>query len=105
MKNPITPSDCNDEVKLKYQTEEAVEYFNARLLRQEWHRQVNAIDGYHAIAIAPCWRWEKEILDNVVKVFNEAGWDCKWSNAYDARGPHQCFYVSEKHFQNEAVAL
>jgi len=40
-----------------------------------------------------------KVMDMVVEIFTDAGWDCKWAQHSDSRGPHDCFYVHNKHWR------
>ena len=100
MKNsiPIRPSDLtltDNEVMVNL----AVDYINDKLIKRQWHEQISKVNGYRAISLSPYGVYI-EVMDLVVEMFQDSGWDCKWAEAYDARGYHNCFYVSEKHFES-----
>lgn len=94
MAAPIKPATVLNKRGKAYN--EAVNLINECIQYNKWHLQYFPKEGYRAVLLhldMP------EVMDIVVDDFREAGWDCKWSSAYDARGPHNCFYVSEKHFE------
>jgi hypothetical protein len=76
---------------------EAIQYINFRIIKKEWHIQINKVDGYHAIVLAPYGSF-LSVMDTVVEQFKKAGWDCYWKETSDSRGPHNCFYVNQRHF-------
>ncbi len=92
---PISLKDTEREPE--YDLNKAIEYINSKLILRDWHYQIIKVKGYNAIILSPYGEYIK-VMDRVVEKFKSEGWDCKWSSAYDARGPHYCFYVSESHF-------
>jgi len=92
--HPIKPVEINSNPRLNT----PIEYFNEKLLKQDWHEEIFVKnENYHAIIITPAYAFEG-IMDDVIKEFKQAGWDCFYGSAYDARGPHRCFYVNKNHF-------
>lgn len=94
---PISPEEITKKPILPL-LDQAIVYINNAIKSENWHRQIVEVDGYHAI-IMPIAENFRPIRGDVVKLFTDAGWDCKWQDAYDARGPHNCFYVHKKHFK------
>lgn len=92
---PISPTDTEREPE--YDLNKAIEYINSKLILRDWHDQIIKVKGYNAIILSPCGEYIK-VMDRVMEKFKSEGWDCKWGSAYDGRGPHRCFYVSERHF-------
>jgi hypothetical protein len=86
--------NLNDDLDLN----KAIEYINKKLLTRDFHNQIHPIENYHAIILSPYGEYIN-VMNRVVEKFVEAGWDAYWNRAYDARGPHYCFYVNEKHFK------
>lgn len=100
--NPISIEEANAVSRLEEYpglVEKAVKYINDHIAARKWHHQICEVEGYHAIIISPYRAYTKEVIEKVVKRFRAAGWDCMWRGAYDARGPHECFYVNKKHFK------
>jgi hypothetical protein len=99
MIRPITPSDIQSTGSLY---EQAVKLINEALTNKRWHdmytEHQRIRDNYYAIILYPAGELNP-VMDLVVEDYKDAGWDCFWQRAYDARGPHHCFYVSKKHFQ------
>lgn len=95
---PIKPSDPLLSVE-GFELNELIDFINRALLVRDWHRQISEVEGYHAILLSPYGRFESK-AERVAELFREAGWDCKYSAAYDARGPHSCFYFNKKHFKD-----
>lgn len=103
MIKPIDPSTIDKTLNLAL-TEDAIEYFNKKISFRDWHKQ-HVKSNYHAVIISPFGRWDKDVMDAVVEAFKKLGWNCRWSDAYDGRGPHQCFYVHKSHFIEGYVDL
>src|SRR3990167_9084699 len=77
-----------------YELNAAIDYVKRKIKDREWHDQIFPVEGYNAIILSPYGDYIK-VMDKVVDKFKEEeGWDCKWSSAYDSRGPHYCFYLS-----------
>ena len=93
---PINPYS-NDSPESDYILDEAIQFINHSISRRLWHDQIVKVKDYRAIHIKDFSLLP--VMDKVVKLFIKKGWDCKWSSAYDARGPHYCFYINKKHFQ------
>lgn len=95
---PIKPNEVNFEHPVKGPLfERAVLYINEAISTKRWHHQIIEVKDYNAIILSP-YEYYNSVMDMVVEDFKKAGWDCYWKNAYDARGPHHCFYVHKKHF-------
>jgi hypothetical protein len=93
---PISPKD-EAIIDKDYELNVAIDYINTKIKNKEWHDQIFPVEGYEAIILSPYGKYIN-VMDRVVEKFKAEGWDCKWSSAYDARGPHYCFYVSAGHF-------
>lgn len=81
--------------------DEALRFINEAISCKNWHKmylQKQEIqDNYNAILQKPYGKYNS-VMPLVVEDFKAAGWDCFFESAYDARGPHHCFYVHKKHF-------
>jgi hypothetical protein len=75
----------------------AIDYINNKIKNKEWHNQIVPVKNYIAIILSPFGKYIN-VMDRVVEKFKSEGWDCKWGSAYDARGPHYCFYINACHF-------
>ena len=93
---PISPKGI--ERDSEYDLNRAIKFINSKLIIRDWHYQIHKVKGYNAIVL-PYGEWIK-VMNTVVERFKAEGWDCKWGDAHDARGPHYCFYVSEAHFKD-----
>lgn len=90
---PISPK--HDAIIDKdYELNLAIDYINTKIINREWHLQFFPVEGYEAIVLSPYGKYIN-VIDRVVEKFKAEGWDCKWASAYDARGPHYCFYLSK----------
>lgn len=97
---PINPSELTNEVLKERLIDEVTRQINYNILNSNWHNQFSGpkSENYTAVILAPFGRFTK-VMDEVVVRFQKEGWNCCWSEAYDARGPHQCFYVNKTHFK------
>ena len=77
-----------------YLIDEAVQFLNQQISTKNWHNTFKPESDYLAILLTP-YNHFTIVMDKVVEMFKAEGWDCKWGNAYDGRGPHQCFYVAK----------
>ena len=104
MEEPITPKEINDPIKPTIKGplyDEAVRFVNEAIANRNFHRMITqkeeVIANYNAILQSPYEKYNS-VMPLVVENFKVAGWDCFFDSAYDARGPHHCFYVNKKHF-------
>lgn len=97
---PISPQDMEQEPE--FELNQAIGYLNSKIILRDWHEQSPVVEGYHAIIFAPYGAYSN-VRDMLVEKFRAEGWDCKWGHAGDARGPHDCFYVSKRHFETFSV--
>jgi hypothetical protein len=91
---PISPEQA---IAVNYSMNPIIDYINEQLLLRNWHTQHIKRSDYLAI-IFPYGRFSDSMKDRAVKLFVKVGWDCYWDDAYDGRGPHECFYVHRRHF-------
>lgn len=106
MKNtePISPDqkDSSDSIVDSPLYDEAVRFINGNITLRNWHQMITQRDelrnNYHAILQSPV-NYYNSVMPLVVDAFKAKGWDCLFESAYDARGPHHCFYVHKKHFE------
>lgn len=100
---PISPNDIEKHISA-YLIDEAVQYLNQKISCREWHNQFTGdkdlLDNYYAVILSPVNHFNA-VMDEVVSLYTNKGWQCRWGGAYDARGPHHCFYISKKHFTAE----
>lgn len=100
MTKPITPQEINRKTKgVLY--DEAVSFINEAITNGIWHTMLceseEIRENYFAILESPYLKYYK-VMPLVVEAFKAEGWDCFFQGAYDARGPHNCFYINKKHF-------
>lgn len=93
---PIKPTEPTLTIK-EGEIEDAINYINYMLSSKQFHFQHFRRDNHRAIILSPYGAYVN-VMDEVVERFKNVGWDCFWDLANDARGPHYCFYVHEKHF-------
>ena len=103
MIEPIKPEEITPGTTFKGPLyREAVSFINEAISTRNWHAmwidKENILNNYNAIIESPCGAY-RSVMPMVVESFKEAGWDCMYQSAYDARGPHACFYVHKKHFE------
>lgn len=97
---PISPNNTKI-IFSEYELDEAIQFINHRISQKKWHDEFFVKDkSYHAIILTPAGKF-CDVMDKVVEIFKQDGWDCNWGQAYDARGPHHCFYVNKNHFNNK----
>lgn len=98
---PITPGD--DRVVFnEYDLDNMIQKLNQDISQRKWHYQHFPLkdEGGEWNAVIIHIGIKKDLMDKVVEIFKSVGWDCKFQDAYDGRGPHQCFYVNKKHFND-----
>lgn len=94
------PIDLKDNAEFfsEYLIDEAVQFLNQKISGRVWHDNFTdkeeIREKYHAIHLVPYGHFN-DVMDKVIEMFKETGWDCMWKSCYDARGPHHCFYVSK----------
>ena len=93
---PIKPNEPTLTIQ-EEEIEKAIKYINSMLSRKEFHNQHFPKENHRAIILSPFGAYIN-VMNEVVERFKSVGWDCFWGSAYDARGPHYCFYIHEKHF-------
>jgi len=102
MIRPITPYE--KDVRFDGLLDDAVRYINEAIVTRMWHDNFSDPqiyrEKYYAILLSPYGRFRKRVMDMVVESFKEVGWNCLWKSCYDARGPHDCFYIGKEHFSN-----
>lgn len=84
----------------QYEFDKMINKINQDITTRSWHNQhfplTDSGGEWNAIIIDI--DVNKILMIEVVKIFQSVGWDCKFQDAYDGRGPHMCFYVNKKHF-------
>lgn len=84
--------------------DEAIRFVNeavsGRRWSELWTESEEIRENYYGILQTPYDKYTT-VMPLVVEAFKAEGWDCFFSRAYDARGPHHCFYVHKKHFEIE----
>lgn len=104
MIKPITPDqkDIKDAIIESPIYDEAVRFINGNIVLRNWHKmwtqREELRENYYAIIQTPVDKYTA-VMPMVVDAFKQNGWDCLFESAYDARGPHHCFYVAKKHFE------
>lgn len=78
---------------------ECVSYITHAIISRSFHDQHFPVDGYEAIVVKPFEKFFKTQMDGAINEFKNLGWDCYHAEAYDARGPHHCFYFAKKEFE------
>ena len=94
---PISPNENDKESISDYALDEAIQYFNQAISGRNWFNDDPSSD-YYPVLIKPYGKYNKHLMDKVVEVFTEEGWDCNWGDYYMG-GPTHCLFVHTKHFK------
>ena len=88
---------------------EAINFINDSIIVKKWHNNYKddkyLIKNYYAIIISPYQRFNENTLIAALAHFSKNGWDCKYGDCYDARGPHSCVYFNKKHFNSDLTKI
>jgi len=80
------------------QINDALNFINEKINKSLWHQQILEVQNYHAILLTPYGAY-LDVMNEVVEIYKSENYDCFFKSAYDARGPHYCFYINKKHFK------